>query len=83
MPKNDVISQSKNILGGVPLFSETRVPMQTFVDYLEAGDRIDDSLEDFPSVTREQAKKVLGRAAEALYNIGRLCESQVESISIT
>ena len=66
MSKNEIISQSKDILGGVPVFSGTRVPVQTLVDYLEAGDRIDDFLEDFPSVTREQAKRYLDRAAEAL-----------------
>lgn len=66
MSKNDVISRSKDILGGVAVFSGTRVPVQTLVDYLEAGDRIDDFLGDFPSVTREQAKTFLDRAAEAL-----------------
>ena len=66
MSKNDVISRSKDILGGVSVFSGTRVPVQTLVDYLEAGDRIDDFLEDFPIVSHEQAKNFLDRAAEAL-----------------
>lgn len=46
---------SKNILGGVPVFSGTRVPVQNMMDYLEAGDSIDTFLEDFPSVKRTQA----------------------------
>ena len=41
-------------MGGAPVFSGTRVPVQTLRDYLEAGDSIDDFLEGFPSVSREQ-----------------------------
>jgi uncharacterized protein (DUF433 family) len=42
-------------MGGTPVFSGTRVPVQTLIDYLEAGESIDDFLIGYPSVTREQA----------------------------
>ena len=48
------ISRSPDVLGGTPVFAGTRVPVQTLLDYLEAGDSIDDFLEGFPSVKREQ-----------------------------
>ena len=47
------VSRSPDILGGTPVFSGTRVPVQTLIDYLEAGDSIDEFLEGFPTVTRE------------------------------
>jgi uncharacterized protein (DUF433 family) len=49
-----VVSQDPEIMGGTPVFSGTRVPVQTLLDYLEAGDSIEDFLEGFPSVAREQ-----------------------------
>jgi uncharacterized protein (DUF433 family) len=42
------------ILGGTPVFSGTRVPIQTLIDYLEGGQSIDEFLEGFPTVSREQ-----------------------------
>ena len=48
------ISVDAEILGGTPVFTGTRVPVQTLLDYLEAGESIDDFLEGFPSVKREQ-----------------------------
>jgi uncharacterized protein (DUF433 family) len=53
--KNEFVQRSKDILGGVPVFTGTRVPIQNMIDYLEAGDSIDAFLEDFPTVKREQA----------------------------
>ena len=50
-----MIERSPDILGGTPVFAGTRVPVQTLMDYLEAGDRLEDFLGDFPTVTREQA----------------------------
>jgi uncharacterized protein (DUF433 family) len=50
-----VIERSDEILGGSPGFGGTRVPVQSLIDYLEAGDRIDEFLDDFPTVTREQS----------------------------
>ena len=61
-----VLHSDPQILGGTPVFVGTRVPVQNLIDYLEAGDRIDDFLEDFPSVTREQAIGALELAKRAL-----------------
>jgi len=47
------VSRSPDVMGGTPVFAGTRVPVETLLDYLEAGDTIDDFLEGFPSVTRE------------------------------
>jgi uncharacterized protein (DUF433 family) len=49
-----VICSDPEVMGGTPVFCGTRVPVQTLIDYLEAGDSIDEFLEGFPSVTREQ-----------------------------
>ena len=48
------ISVAKDVLGGTPVFAGTRVPVQTLLDYFAAGESIDDFLEGFPSVKREQ-----------------------------
>ncbi len=66
MKRNEVINSATKVLGGVPVFHGTRVPVKTMIEYLEAGDRLDDFLEDFPTVDREQALKVLEVAKEAL-----------------
>ncbi|MBI3448145.1 MAG: DUF433 domain-containing protein [Acidobacteria bacterium] len=55
-----------DLLSGTPVFSGTRVPVQTLLDYLEAGDRLDDFLEDFPTVIREKAVAARDLAREAL-----------------
>ena len=49
-----IVTCSQEIMGGTPVFSGTRVPVQTLFDYLEAGETIDDFLEGFPSVSRDQ-----------------------------
>jgi len=53
-------------MGGTPVFFGTRVPIQTFIEYLEAGDSIDQFLEGFPSVTREQLVAFLEEAKDKL-----------------
>ena len=50
-----VIVKDTNILGGVPVFRNTRVPFQALLDYLEEGQTLDDFLADFPTVSREAA----------------------------
>ena len=50
-------------MGGTPVLPGTRVPVQTLLDYLEAGDTIEDFLEGFPTVTREQVVAFLERGA--------------------
>ncbi len=66
MPSRGAIERSPEILGGTPVFRGTRVLIQTLLDYLEAGQRLDDFLADFPTVSREHAIAVLGLAREAL-----------------
>ncbi len=59
-----VVHSDPEILGGTPVFVGTRVPVKNLYDYLEGGDSLDDFLEDFPSVTREQAVAALELARE-------------------
>jgi len=54
-----VMHSDPDILGGVPVFVGTRVPIKTLLDYLEAGDPLDGFLEHFPSVQRQQAIAIL------------------------
>jgi len=65
-PGGELIVRSPEILGGTPVFAGTRVPFQTFMDYLEAGDSLDLFLEDFPTVTREQVIEILELAKALL-----------------
>ena len=52
--KQSLIASTPDILGGTPVFRRTRVPMQTLIEYLEGGQTIDEFLDGFPTVTREQ-----------------------------
>jgi uncharacterized protein (DUF433 family) len=61
-----VVHSDPEILGGTPVFVGTRVPFQTLLDYLEGGETLDEFLENFPTVTREQAIAALEQAKEAL-----------------
>ncbi|MDY6940025.1 MAG: DUF433 domain-containing protein [Cyanobacteriota bacterium] len=56
---SSIVSKSADVMGGTPVFSRTRVPVQTFFEYLKAGESIDDFLEGFPTVTRQQAIALL------------------------
>ena len=56
------ITSSPDILGGTPVFSGTRVPVQTLIEYLEGGESIDAFLEGFPTVKREQVIAFLEQA---------------------
>lgn len=56
---NAIINIDKEIMGGTPVFTGTRVPVKNLFDYLETGDSIEIFLEDFESVSREQVVKVL------------------------
>lgn len=49
------ISRDPQILGGTPVFAGTRVPVRILLEHFEAGDRLDDFLEDYPSVSKDQA----------------------------
>jgi len=57
-----VIIKDPEILGGVPIFRNTRVPFQALMDYLEGGETLDEFLSDFPTVTREAAIAALEEA---------------------
>ncbi len=65
-----VVLIDPDILSGTPCFAGTRVPVQTLWDYLKAGDRIADFLEDFPTVTHEQVDAVIDIAGEAVAQLG-------------
>lgn len=61
-----LITTSPDVLGGTPVFAGTRVPVQTLLDYLEGGESIDDFLDGFPSVKREQVIAFLEEAKASL-----------------
>ena len=61
-----VIKIDPEILGGTPVFEGTRVPIESLFDHLEDGVSLDEFLEDFPTVKREQAIQVLAIAEEVL-----------------
>jgi len=60
----DYIKIDKEILGGNPVFKGTRVPVESLFQHLEMGISLDEFLEDFPSVTREQAIAVIEMASK-------------------
>jgi uncharacterized protein (DUF433 family) len=61
-----IVSTSFDIMGGTPVFAGTRVPIQTILDYLKAGESIDDFLDGFPTVSREQVIALLEEAGKQL-----------------
>ena len=61
-----VVHSDPEIMGGTPVFVGTRVPLQTLIEYLEAGNPLGEFLEDFPTVSREQAIAALEQAKDAL-----------------
>ena len=61
-----VVHSDPEILGGTPVFVGTRVPLRNLIDYFEEGYSLDEFLDDFPSVTRDQVLAVLESAHEAL-----------------
>lgn len=64
--KDTVIDTDADILGGTPVFRGTRVPVRILIEYLEAGDRLDDFLESYPTVSRIQAVEVRKQAKESI-----------------
>ena len=61
-----VISRSPDIMSGAPVFAGTRVPVQSLLDYLAGGHPLEEFLDDFPTVRREQAVELLRRLKETL-----------------
>jgi uncharacterized protein (DUF433 family) len=64
--KRKLFTSDPDVMGGTPCFAGTRVPVQTLLDYLEAGDSIDDFLEGFPTVKREQVTGFLENATRKM-----------------
>ena len=64
--KSSVVCRDLNVMGGTPVFCGTRVPVQTLMDYIEGGELIDQFLEGFPAVTREQVIAFLEQAKDRL-----------------
>ena len=64
--ENQIISRSPNILSGTPVFAGTRVPVQTIIDYVAGGHSLDEFLDDFPTVRRDQALELLQQIKERL-----------------
>jgi len=69
MPK-PIVTCSLDVLGGTPVFAGTRVPVQTLIDYLEGSETIDDFLEGFPTVSREQVFAFLEEAKDRIVAAG-------------
>ena len=57
--KDRIVNKDPDILGGTPVFMGTRVPIKAIFDYLENGDSLDEFLDDFPGVSRDQAIGIL------------------------
>jgi len=66
MKRESVIVIDPEILGGTPCFRGTRVPVDSLIDYLEAGDTLDEFLDNFPSVSREASVAALEEAKAVL-----------------
>ena len=64
--RKKIISSTRSVMGGTPVFAGTRVPVQTFIDYIEGGESIDDFLDGFPTVTREQVIAFLEEAKKRM-----------------
>jgi uncharacterized protein (DUF433 family) len=64
--ESQVISRSPDIMSGAPVFAGTRVPVQTVIDYLAGGHPLSEFLDDFPTVSREQALELLECVKEML-----------------
>ena len=68
-PHAPLITSSPDVLGGTPVFTGTRVPVQTLIEYLEGGETIDGFLEGFPTVTREQVIAFLEEAKARMLTV--------------
>ena len=66
MNADDLITVDPEVLGGTPVFKDTRVPVKTLFEYLENDYTLEEFLECFPSVTREMACQILERSESAL-----------------
>lgn len=62
--ETQIVSRSPDVMSGTPVFAGTRVPVQTIIDYLAGGHPLEEFLDDFPTVRREQALELLQRIKE-------------------
>ena len=65
MSGSEVVERNPEILSGTPVFVGTRVPVQAFLDYLEGGENLGAFLDDFPTVSRDQAVAFIEQSARA------------------
>jgi uncharacterized protein (DUF433 family) len=82
MAQRGVIETSPEIMHGTPVFAGTRVPVRTLFDYLKGGDTLAEFLDDFPTVSQEQAVKALELAGEDLIDAavaGRVAAKEAQS----
>jgi uncharacterized protein (DUF433 family) len=71
--KNQLVISDPEILSGIPIFNGTRVPVKTLLDYLEAGDSLEEFLDDFPTVKKEKVLILLNhKEAIASIQIGEI-----------
>ena len=68
--RKPIVTCAPDVLGGTPVFAGTRVPVQTLIDYLEGSETIDDFLEGFPTVSREQVFAFLEEAKDRIVAAG-------------
>ncbi len=80
--KQPLVSRSLDVMGGTAVFHGTRVPVQTLLDYLEAGESIDDFLEGFPSVTREHVIAFLEEAKDLTVDRNLSFQQNLHTFSI-
>jgi uncharacterized protein (DUF433 family) len=73
----DIVHSDPNILGGIPVFVGTRLPIQSLFDYLEGGETLDEFLRQFPSVKRGQAVAALELARTTLSRVRALLDEQL------
>lgn len=69
MKLNEIILVDPEIMSGTPCFAGTRVPVQALLDYLEGGDSLEEFLEGFPTVKREQAVAFIQRGGELVMGV--------------
>lgn len=70
--QHSVVSISSEIMGGTPVFTGTRVPIQTLIDFLAAGDTIDEFIDGFPTVSRDQVVEYLQRSEAQMEKLAGL-----------
>ena len=76
----ELIDRNTDVLGGTPVFAGTRVPVRILMEHLEAGDSLDDLLDDYPTVKREQAVALLERLKAQAKANERSLEGEVRHV---